>query len=227
MPTFDTFTLADIRASVRTHLGDLGYDADTIDEAANDFQYELFNDNRSRLMEESTTLTVSEDDTEIDFPDDWMAIINLIVYYSATQHINITDDILTYGDFMKSYANFAIATASRPRVLAPFGDGMRLSAPSDGSYTLLLDYLRVPRLMENDSDESELPRAYKEMHVLGTLEKVLAIDEELDSADFNLDRLQGHRTSFIRNYGRGSSKLGPRRINSRRGRGAFRADRDF
>lgn len=227
MPNFEQFTLADIRTSVRRKLGDASYDADTIDEAANDFQYELFNDNRIRFMESSEVLNIGSGDTTMDFPKDFMTMLNFIAYDSPTQYRNITRNLKNYDDFMRNNAMFAVANPQQLMDFTFFGEGIRFSAPSNAAYSALLDYLRVPKFMRRDADKCEVPRNYKEMVVLGTLEKVLFVDEELDSADFALERLSGLRTSFIRNYARGSGKVGPQQIRQGRGRGTYRADRDF
>lgn len=227
MANFETFTLADIRTSVRRKLGDTSYDADTIDEAANDFQFEIFNDNRIRYMEESVDLSIGSGDTTVDFPEDFMNLLNFIVFDSAGAYHNITKNMMNYDDFMANYPDFKVVTARRIMEWTPYGEGARFSAPTDAAYTALLDYLRSPVIMENPADECEIPRNYKEMMVLGTLEKVLAIDEELDSADFSLERLAPMRTSFIRNYGRGGMKVGAQQMRQNRGRGTYRVDRDF
>lgn len=227
MSNFEKFTLGDIRTSVRRKLGDDSYDEATIDEAANDFQFELFNDNRIRFMEASETLTVNSGDTEVDLPEDFLTMLNFIVYDSATQYRNITRQGMDYDEFMRNNPMFAVANPQRVNDWTFFSGGVRLATPSNAEYTMLLDYLRVPEVMVSASDECEVPINYKEMMNLGTLEKVLAIDEELDTSDFFLERLQPLRTSFIRNYGRGSGKVGPQRIRTNRGRGTYRVDRDF
>ena len=65
---FVKFTLGDIRTSVRRKLDDSTFDAATIDEAANDFQFELFNDNRIRFMEETANLAIGSGVTSKDLP---------------------------------------------------------------------------------------------------------------------------------------------------------------
>lgn len=225
--SFQKFTLADVRTSVRRKLGDTGYDAATIDECANDFQFELFNDNRIRFMEESTPLAISSGVTTVPFPDDFMTMLSIIIFYSATQYRDITKNLMAYNEFMRQYPDYSVVTARGPMEFTFFGEGIRLSARTDGAYTGMLDYLRSPVPLTADGTEWELPINYKEMAVLGTLEKVLFVDEELDTADFALDRLQSLRTSFIRNYGRGSGKVGPQTIGQGRGRSTYRVDKDF
>ena len=228
---FDKFTLADIKYSVRKKLDDDGFDGDTITEAANDFQFELFNDNRIRFMEKSTVLSIASGSTSKTLPSDFMNMLNFVVYDSDTQYRNITaDGYVEYNDFMVQYQNFAIADASKIWNWTMFGDGIRFSAPTDATYSALLDYMRSPQIMVNDEDESELPINARELMTLGTLERVMRVNEDYNEAGEESDRLISLRTAFIRNYGRGSLKVGPRVIRTNRNRGGaggYRADRDF
>jgi len=82
---FQKFTLGDIRASVKRKLDDSGFADATIDEAANDFQFELFNDNRIRFMEESEVLTVGPAEYSKPLPGDFMNLINMIVLDDASK----------------------------------------------------------------------------------------------------------------------------------------------
>jgi len=77
--SFTKFQLSDIRTSVKRKLDDTTFDDATIDECANDFQNELFNDNRIRFMEKNDILSVTTGDTSVALPDDFMNLINLIV----------------------------------------------------------------------------------------------------------------------------------------------------
>lgn len=226
--SFIKFTLGDIRTSVRSKLGDTSYDLSTIDEQANNFQFELFNDNRIRFMEKSATLTLTSGQTSPDsFPSDFMTMMALIVYDSLTQYRNITKYGMNYDEFMQNYPMYAIAPAQAPHEWAPFSDSIIFSAPFAATYSALLHYLRTPVIMTTDTSECELPINYKEMMVLGTVEKIMRIDEDYDESDFEKGRLDELRTSFIRNYGRGSFKTGPNVIKQGRGRGTYRVDRDF
>lgn len=230
--SFVKFTLGDIRAAVKRKLDDSGFPDATIDEAANDFQFELFNDNRIRFMEESTQLTVGPGEYSKALPDDFMNLINMIVLDNATTFRNLTEDhYMEYDAFMLRYANYTVATAAKLRDWTFFGEGVRFSAPSDGSYNVNVDYLRSPTLMVDASDECELPINARELMTLGTLERCMRVNEDYNEADFESERLDGLRTAFIKNYGRGGFKVGPQTIKTghgrMRGRGQFRADRDF
>lgn len=227
---FVKFTLGDIRTAVRTKLGDTSYDTAIIDQAANDFQFELFNDNRIRFMEDSTVLEIGSGATSKVLPDDFMSVITLIVLDSASQFRDITKNgYWDYNTFMARFANYTVANAQSIHDWTLFGEGLRFAAPTDAAYNANLDYLRSPVLMTGATSECELPINSRELMTLGTLERVMRVDEDLDESDFELDRLQPLRTSFIRNYGRGSGNIGtPRVIKTGKSRhGTYRADRDF
>lgn len=227
---FVKFTLGDIRASVRRKLDDLTFDTATIDEAANDFQFELFNDNRIRFMEENAVLNVGIGEYSKALPNDFMNLINLTVLDNATTYRNITQQgYLDYDEFMIRYANFSIANAAQIRDWTFFGEGLRFQSPTDASYDLNVDYTRSPVLMSDAGDECELPINCRELMTLGTLERIMRVNEDYNEADFEADRLANLRTAFIRNYGRGGAKVGGQIIKTGRGtmRGGYRADRDF
>lgn len=226
---FVKFTLGDIRTSVRRKLDDSTFDAATIDEAANDFQFELFNDNRIRFMEENATLAIGSGVTSKDLPADFMNMINLIVLDSATEFRNITrQGYLNYDDFMELHPDFSVATASKILEWTFFGEGIRFQSATDAAYTANLDYTRSPVLMVDAADECELPINCRELMTLGTLERIMRVNEDYNESDAELDRLQGLRTAFIKNYGRGGEKVGPQIVKTNRGRrGGYRVDRDF
>jgi hypothetical protein len=229
--SFVKFTLGDIRASVRRKLDDLSFDAATIDEAANDFQFEIFNDNRIRFMEANAVLSILNGSATVDLPDDFMNMINLTVFDTASTPRDITKSgAMSYDDFMRRFSNFATANPSKVFNYTFFGEGLRFGARSNANYNANLDYTRSPALMTDAASECELPINARELMTLGTLERVMRVNEDYNEADFEYDRLQGLRTAFIKNYARGGEKVGAQVINSgRNGRrvGGYRADRDF
>jgi hypothetical protein len=216
--SFVKFTLGDIRSSVRRKLDDLSFDAATIDEAANDFQFELFNDNRIRFMEASEPLSIGAGDTFVALPDDFMNLINLTVLDSATQFRDITKTgYIDYDAFMQRFANYTTAPTSKIFNYTFFGEGLRFSARTNGAYTANVDYTRSPALMVNAGDFCELPINARELMTLGTLERVMRINEDYNESDFEYTRLRGLRTAFIKNYARGGEKVGPQVIKPNRG----------
>lgn len=235
MSGFVKFTLGDIRASVRRKLDDSTFDTATIDEAANDFQFEIFNDNRIRFMEKNESLVVTSGSYSKDLPTDFMNLITLIVLDSSTAFRNITNasrhnlgGYLDYTSFMVRYPDFAVATASKIYDWTFFGEGLRFQSPTDADYTIHVDYTRSPALMVDSTDECELPINFREMMTLGTLERIMRVNEDYNESDAEWSRLQSLRTAFIKNYGRGGGKVGPQIIRTNRGRvGQYRSDRDF
>ncbi|MCA9325524.1 hypothetical protein KDA23_05690 [Candidatus Saccharibacteria bacterium] len=218
MSNYDKLTLSEIRTAVRGKLDDDSYDADLIDEAANDFQNELFTNHRIRSMESSDTINISADDYTIDFPVDFLTMLELTIIDSSSNYENIKDGYLNYNQFMRDHANFSVATATRPRQWTEFGGGARFTAPSDAAYTANIDYLRLPELMVNDSDESEVRKVWKEMFTIGTLARVMEINEDYAEASQERDKLDPLVTAFVAREGRGQIKTGPIIMSTRRGR---------
>lgn len=215
--SFVKFTLGDIRASVKRKLDDPSFDDAIIDEAANDFQFELFNDNRIRFMEQSTNVSILSTASESDdLPNDFMNLIRATVLYSPTQPMNITDYERDYDNFMEQYGNYTTAPAGKPLDWTFFGEKMRFSRPSDATYTINIDYMRSPALMSSAGDFCELPINCRELMTLGTLERIMRVNEDYNESDAELNRLSGLRVAFVRNYGRGSGTLKPRVIKSGR-----------
>lgn len=215
--SFVKFTLGNIRNSVKRKLDDPSFDDAIIDEAANDFQFELFNDNRIRFMEQNTAISVTAGASEsVDLPNDYMTLIRATMLYSPTQPQNITDYEMDYDEFMEQYATYSVAPAGKPLEWTFFGEKMRFNRPSDATYSINIDYLRSPKIMTTATDTCELPINCRELMTLGTLERVMRVNEDYNEADAELGRLQGLRTAFVRNYGRGSGTLKPRVIKSGR-----------
>lgn len=226
MTTFVKFTLGDIRASVRRKLDDLGFDTSTIDEAANDFQFELFNNNRIRFMEKAGVLAFSTNDVTKPMPADFQTLINLTVFDTASTPRDITKSLMDYDTFMRSYPNYTTALAQKIYNYTFFGEDIRLSARSNGNYTVNIDYLRSPLLMVAASDTCELPINFREMMTLGTLERVMRVNEDYNESDEEVRRLQSLRNSFVKVYGRGGIKVGPQVIKSNR-MGSIRSGRAY
>lgn len=207
-------TLSDIIASVRRLLQDDQYDAAVITEAANWFVYELFNNNHTRLMEVSTTLEGAAGDTLIDFPDDMVAWTT--IYLTVPQVYDLKETYLQYGDFMRSYANFATATPGIARNWTDFGNAIRFAQPLSVSHTLNLDYLREPVPMVSTSDDCEVPLRYAELVAKGSKARVMEIDEDYAEAAQERNLLSPLVTTFIRNEARGGGKTKPTVIRTNR-----------
>lgn len=217
---FVKFTLGDIRSAVFDKLDDDGFSTDTIDRAANDFQFELFNDNRIRFMEAHTVLAVSPGAYLKVLPTDFMTLVNLTVLDSATAFRDITKSgYVAYDNFMNRFANFVNAPASKIYNFTFFGESLRFQAPTDAAYDINLDYIRSPVLMTTAASECELPINYRELMTLGTLNRIQRVNEDYAEASQEFQYLQSLRTSFIKNYGRGGESVGPQVIGTnRRGR---------
>lgn len=225
---FVKFTLADIREAVRDKLDDDGFPDDSIDRAANDFQFELFNDNHIRFMEKHATLAPGSGDFDVDLPNDFLSLINLTVFDSATVYRDITKKGWhDYDYFMEHFGNFSFATAGRIYDFTFFGEGLRFARATDALYNLGLDYLRTPALMEEAADECELPINCRELMTIGTFNRIQRLNEDYNEAGQEAQYLDKLRRSFVKNYGRGSEKVGPRIIKSNRGKGSWNAARDF
>lgn len=213
---FQKFKLSDIRAAVRRKLDDPDFSTDDIDAAANDYQNYLLTNNKFRFMEKSETLSVGDGDYELEMPKDYMSLINMTVLDTATSSRVITKDYLDYSEFMAGFANYATATSSKLSKWTDFANGIRFSAPADASYDIIVDYYRVPKTMTLATDNCEFPITHRELMVLGTLYRVMRINEDYEESSAELRHLEKLEQAFIKNYGRGSFKTGARVIKTNR-----------
>ena len=214
---FVTFTLSDIRAAVKNKLDDLDFSNDSIDRAANDFQFELFNNNRIRFMEKNTVLAVSSGATNKTLPTDFMNLINLTVLDTTTQFRDITKrGYYDYTTFMENFANYSVAVASKIYNWTFFGEGVRFSNPTSAAFNVNCDYMRSPVLMVAATDACELPINCRELMTLGTLQRVMRINEDYNESAQEKAELTALKNSFIKNYGRGGAKVGGQIIKSNR-----------
>lgn len=206
----DVPTLGEIKDAVRGLLQDDQFDDALLSQAANFFQYELFNENKTRLMESSATIEASAGDVTADFPGDLMHRIS--IYTTSPQVADIKEAYRDYETFMQMAANFATATSSQLRLWTTFGAAMRFSAPLNADYTFQVDYLREPVYMDNDSDDCEVPRRYMELLAYGTLARAMEINEDRNEAADVRDLMTPMLTTFKVNEGRGGGKTGPRTV---------------
>lgn len=220
-----TITRADIVSALRDLLSDDQAEAALITRAANWFVDELCNNNHLRIMEASTTMAGVQADTTLDFPTDLVTRIN--IYLTVPQIYDMENGYISYGDFMKGYANFATATQAQAQIWTDYGNAMRFAAPLNAAHTFHIDYLREPVKMAADADICEIPGRYEELIYKGTLEKLMKINEDYDYASQELEGLEPLRTTFIRNESRGGGKTRPTIIRTGRGHGSWNAARDF
>lgn len=227
---FVQFTLGNIRTAVKDKLDDNQFSDASIDRAANDFQFELLNDNRIRFMEKRATLTTSNGATSVALPTDFMNLINMTVLDSATAFRDITKSGFNeYDTFMASFGNYTVAASSKIYDWTFFGEAIRFGAPANGAYNINIDYMRSATVMVASGDLCEIPVNYRELMTLGTLQRVMRINEDYNESAQEKAELQRLRVSFIKNYARGGVKVGPQIIKSNRGgtSSRWRADRDF
>lgn len=211
--------LKNIKAEVRQLLQDPDYDGDIIKTAANWFVFELANNNKLRMFEESDTMNASAGETTAEFPTDMLAWIS--IYTTAPRTYSVIDDYVEYPDFMGSYAGFATSASAQLGHWTQYGTGMRFSAPLNVDHDFQIDYIREPVPMEADSDECEIPARYAELVARGTKARILEIEEDYDIAQAERDIMDPLMTAFIRNESRGGGKTRPTVIRTNR-RGARR-----
>lgn len=219
-------TRAEYVAAVRGLLVDVDYDETLIAQALNWFVYELANNNRLRIFEASDTLSPAINATTQDFPSDMITLISM--YLTSPQVYDMGPNYVEYGSFMRSYANFATATAAQAYAWTDFGNAIRFSAPLLTASTLQVDYIREPVPMEDDGDECEIPDRYSELVSKGALARIMEINEDYAEAQQERDNYAPLMTTFIRNEGRGQIKTGPSIMRTNRGKAnGFNVARDF
>lgn len=212
-------TLGEIKSDVRTLMQDEDYDGDTIRMAANWFVYELANNNKLRIFEDSAELSANIGDTTLDMPDNqiWWAEI----YVTAPSVYDFGSLFVEYPTFMKHNANFASATASKASQWTAYGNAMRFSAPLNAAHTFQFDFVREPEPMVSDSDDCEIPTRYAELMARGIKARLLEIDEDYEYASQERDLLDPLMTTFIRNESRGGGKTRPTIIRTNRRRNPY------
>jgi hypothetical protein len=235
-------TLAEYRAAIREDLDDTEYSASVIDRAINDYMKEIASRSKMRKLETSDELFISAGDTDVEFPDDKLVLLNLSVT-SPTPARRIMDSYMEYNQFIinnpgyTSVTSRAVATSD----WTDFGDGMRLSAPASADTTVLCEYIRIPDFLVGDDDENEMDPTdmYSEMFILGGRIRAMERNEDYEEATEERKKLVGRvvagvyrpglEDTFIKNEGRGRLKVGPTIMKTNRGRrmGGYRADRDF
>lgn len=210
---FDTVILP----AVRSLLQDDQYDSAVIKMAANWFVYELANNNKLRMFEDSETLTGAVGDTTVPYPDNSLAWISIYVT-SPGNAFDISPSYTNYNDFMANHAGFATAASGLAKTWTDFGNAMRFTQPLSVEHIFQFDFVREPVAMEQDSDECEIPGRYIELVARGTKARILEIEEDYDFASTERDLLEPLVTAFIRNEARGGGKTRPTVIRTRRGR---------
>lgn len=208
--------LPDIRQAVRSNLDDMQYDSSKIDAAINWFQYELFNNTRTGLMETSVTLNPTAGATSVPFPDDFQVMLNLTVTSPSIYSIwNYRMPQQTFDRDFPGYGSYAARDLYETTV---YGRTLRFSAPLRTNTTLVMDYVRKPAKATESSPVLEVPDQYEELVVLGAQARVMEVNEDFAEAAQIRDNLDPLMTVFIRNEGRGGAIAGPRLMRSNRRR---------
>lgn len=223
-----TIPLSKFRANVRGLVSDPEYDLTLIDQAINWFIFELHSNSRIRYMEANDQLYPSTGDTDVDWPDDFMTLLDLSLV--SPQVLPLTKNFVEYADFMQLYTNYLTSKPVQIGTWTTFGSGIRFSAPSKTNAILNVDYLREPTLMVDATDTTDIPDRYEELVSKGALARIMEINEDYAEAQSERNNLSPLLTAFIRNEGRAGSKVGPTIMRTNRAgtsRGTFRTDRDF
>lgn len=221
-------TLAQYRTNVRGLVGDTSYDMTLVDQAINWFIYEIHNNNHIRYMEKSETLSASANDTVIDLPTDLNNMLGLVTL--TPQVLDIFRFRVEYGDFMKLYPGYATYTAQQLRRWTDYSNKMRLAAPLLADTTIQCDYIKVPVVMVNDIDTTDIPDTYEELVSKGGLARLMEVNEDYGEAATERNNLDPLLTAFISNEGRGGLTTGPTIMRTNRGRigrGVYNTERDF
>lgn len=219
--------LSEIKSDVQDLLQDTDADEALITKCANWYVNELCTNNHLRIMEDSEELSASQGDTELEFPENMKTLIKEGFYLTSPQVFDMGPNYISYGEFMRNYANFASATQAQASQWTDFGNKARFAAPLNAEHTFQCDFLRDPVDMEEDDDLCEIPDRYREMVAKGTLARMMKINEDYAEASQEISDLESLETAFKKNESRGSFKTGPNVIRTNRGRGSWRADRDF
>lgn len=224
-------TLAEYREAVREDLDDDEYSASVIDRAINDYIKEIAARSRLRRLEASEDLFLSTGDYEVEFPEDLLVLLNLSVT-SPSPARRIFQNFVEYNQFTVDNPGYASQTSRAAANVdwTDFGGGMRLSAPVNAATTVACEYIRSPERLVEDEDENELDPNdnYSEMFILGAKARAMERNEDYAEARQERRKLQPLETTFIKNEGRGTIKVGPTVIKTNRGRrSGYRADRDF
>lgn len=208
--------LSEVRQAVRSNLDDMQYDGSKIDQAINWFQNELFNNNRTSLMETSATLNLTQGASSVDLPSDLQVIIDITVTSPSVYSINkLKVDQTTFSE---RYSNYAGSTQQQAGEWTVYGRSLRFSAPVSAATTIRLDYVRRPATATDASPTLEAPDQYFELYVLGAQARIMEINEDFAEAAQIRGNLDPLVTTFIRNEGRGGTVSGPIVIRSNRRR---------
>lgn len=201
-------TLADIITSVQNLLQDTSFSSDSITEAANWLQDEIFANNLYQKMETSSPpIAVLAGATTAPFPIDMQEMISF--YQTVPQVFDMHDFYLPYETFIARYPNFATLPASPVQYWTEFGNTIRFSAPLKTNCTFMMDYIRRPVDMVDSTDVCEIIDQYKQVISKGTLAKVMEQNEDYAEAATERGNIQPLVTAMIKNEGRGQFKTGP------------------
>lgn len=209
-------TLNQYIQSVQKLLQDDQFDPSVITDSLNWFVYELANNNRLRIFEDSDTLEAYLGDTFVEFPEDLLAWTS--IYVTSPRAYNVGDYELAYNTFMERHAGFASQKPVELREWTPFGTGMRFAAPLDTDHSFQIDYVREPIPMKRPNDTCEIPDRYSELISKGALARVMEVNEDYSEAVQERVNLEPLRIAFIRNEARGGGKTRPNVIRTGRRR---------
>lgn len=216
--------LQDVRQLVRSKLDDLQYDGNKVDSAINWFQFELFNNTRTALMEDDVNIDFLQGDYEISIPSQIQTITEILVVPTDTSitPYSIWKYRKEHGDFLQKFPNFMVANQANPREWSFYGRKIRLAAPASFGGKLFVEFIRRPVKAVGDSDLLEIPDNYEELAVIGGTARVMEMNEDYAEAAQERQNLEPLQTTFIRNEARGSQHTGPTIMRSnRRGRGGY------
>lgn len=192
-------TKTELRAAIRSKLGDDEFDATIIDGAVNDYIREICTRVEFRFDQaEDTSLSVATGGTEFTVPTDLRTIKNL---YITTA--NEEGDITNLEMDKNSIRRMRLTTPQpdgKPGAWCLYNGKIQFGVEADRTYTFEMDYIRTPGTLVNESDEPRIPRDYQECIVLGGLERVLRTEDDYGISSNERIILSGLEEGLISNW---------------------------
>lgn len=208
-----TTTLTQIRTKVRTRLDDDSFEGNVIDEAVNNYIFDITGGHNFVFLEATATPpTVAPGSNTLTLPSDFQNMRRLAITAPSNYLGDLSDSYVLYNDFYRQYPDPTQLTRGTPSAFTEYGGKFVFNVPADVTYTFALDYMNAPALLVSDSAICIIPDEFIECVVDGATYRIQKRDDDYDLATEEKTFLTPKEIQLIKRYGSGRSNGRGRRM---------------
>lgn len=195
------YTTSDLVSDVQSRISNSSFSSSDIKQFLNDAQRSFATDATWRFFHTTQNYTLNVGTADITngsgLPSAFQTPNKLRITTSGYEQV-LTP--IQYDEFVEKYPSYENDDNSTPRYWYMKGDSIEVYPAPDTAFTVKLEYWKTPTELSADSDVPELPVDFREVLVLGALQRAYKTDDDFDQAREIDDEMVALLTNLKRKY---------------------------